>query len=72
MEEGVATQGAHCESHQEGEQELEAGLFEEGDEHHAQQGQQADDGDGHETPEPHPHCRKTPMFIRESDAISTS
>ena len=58
MEEGVAAERAHCQRHQEGEQELEAGLVEDGYEHHTQQRQQADDGDGHETPQPNPHWRK--------------
>lgn len=57
MEESVAAQRAHRQRHQEGEQELEAGLFEDGHEHHAEQRQQADDGDGHEAPDPDPHWR---------------
>lgn len=52
VEEGITTEGAYRQSHQEGEQEFEAGLPEEGYEHHAQQRQQADDGDGNKTPEP--------------------
>lgn len=63
MEEGVATEGAHRKSHKEGEQEFEAGLLEEWYEHHTQQRQQADDGDGYKTPEPHQRWRKTPMLI---------
>lgn len=57
MKESVATQCAHCQCYQEGEQELEAGLVEDGYEYHAQQRQQTDDGDGHETPDPDPHWR---------------
>lgn len=63
MEEGVTTEGAHREGHQESEQEFEAGLLEEGHQHHAQQRQQADDGDGHKPPEPHQHWKKTPACI---------
>ncbi len=37
MKEGVATERAHRQRHQEGEQELEAGLVEDGYEHHTQQ-----------------------------------
>lgn len=64
MEESVAAERAHCQSHQEGEQELEAGLLEDWYEHHTQQRQQADDGDGHKTPQPHPHWknRQTALF----------
>lgn len=58
MKESVATERAHCQRHQEGEQKFETGLVEYGYEHHAQQRQQADDGDGHKTPQPHPHWRK--------------
>lgn len=54
MKEGIATQRAHCQCHQEGEQKLEAGLIKDGHQHHAQQGQQADHGDGHEAPHPDP------------------
>lgn len=54
MEEGIAAQRAHCQRHQEGEQELEAGLIEDGHQHDSQQGQQADHGDGHEAPHPDP------------------
>ena len=55
VKEGVATERAHRQGHEEGEQELEAGLFEDGHENDAQQGQQADDGDGHKAPDPDPH-----------------
>lgn len=55
VEERVATERAHCQRHQEGEQELEAGLFEDGNQDYAQQRQQADDGDGHKAPDPDPH-----------------
>lgn len=58
VKEGIAAERAHCQGHQEGEQELEAGLLEDGDEHDAQQGQQADDGDGHKTPQPNPPWRR--------------
>lgn len=58
MKESVAAERAHCQRHQEGEQELEAGLLEDGYEDHAQQRQQADDGDGHKTPQPHQRWRK--------------
>lgn len=58
MKEGIAAQCAHCQGHKKGEQELEAGLVEDGHEHHTQQGQQADDGDGYEAPHPYPHWGK--------------
>lgn len=58
MEESVAAERAHCQRHQEGEQELEAGLLEDWYEHHTQQRQQADDGDGHKPPQPHPPWKK--------------
>lgn len=58
VEQGVAAQGAHGQRHQEGEQELEAGLVDDGHQHHAQQRQQADDGDGDEAPQPHHGCRQ--------------
>lgn len=54
MEKGIAAQRAHCQRHQEGEQELEAGLIEDGHQHDAQEGQQADHGDGHKAPHPDP------------------
>lgn len=55
MQESVAAERAHCQSHQEGEQELETGLVQDGDQHHPEQRQQADDGDGDEATDPHPH-----------------
>lgn len=58
VKEGVAAERAHRQGHQEGEQELEAGLPEDGDEHHAQQRQQADDGDGHKARQPHNHWER--------------
>lgn len=58
MKKSVAAERAHCQRHQEGEQELEAGLVEDGDEDHTQQRQKADDGDGHKAPDPDPHWRK--------------
>lgn len=54
MEESVATERAHCQRHQESQEKLEAGLFEDRYEYHAQQRQEADDGDGHKTPQPDP------------------
>lgn len=53
VKQGVTAKRAHRQGHQEGEQELEAGLVEDGDEHYAQQRQQADDGDGHKARQPH-------------------
>ena len=58
VKQSVATERAHCQRHQEGEQELEAALVDDGHEHHAQQRQQADDGDGHEAPDPDHHWGK--------------
>jgi len=58
MKESVATERAHCQRHQEGEQVFEAGLFENGYKDHAEQRQQTDDGDGNEAPDPDPHWRK--------------
>lgn len=68
VEESVSTERAHRQGHQEGEQELEAGLVEDGNENDAQQRQQADDGDGHEAPHPGPHWRqnnKDYLFTRQ-------
>lgn len=58
MEESITTERAHCQRHQESEQKLEAGLFENRYEYHTQQRQEADDGDGHKTPQPDPHWKK--------------
>lgn len=57
VEESVAAERAHGQRHQEGEQEFEAGLVEDGYEHHAQQREQADDSDGHKAPQPNPRWR---------------
>lgn len=46
VQEGVSAQRAHSQRHQEAEQELEEDAVHQRDEHHASQGQQADDGDG--------------------------
>lgn len=54
MKKSVTAQRAHCQRHQESEEELEAGLIEDGHQHDTQQGQQADHGDGHEAPHPDP------------------
>ena len=54
----VAAESAHCQRHQEGEEELEAWLVEDGHQNHTQQGQQADNGDGHEAPNPYPHWKE--------------
>lgn len=62
MEESVAAERTHCQRHQKGEQELEAGLLEDWYEHHTQQRQQADDGDGHKAPQPHLHWKKTVLI----------
>lgn len=62
MEEGIAAQRAHCQSHQKGEQELEAGLIEDGHQNDAQQRQQADHGDGHKAPHPDPYCNNKSKY----------
>lgn len=74
MKEGVAAEGAHGQRHQEGEQELEAGLIEDGHQDHPQQRQQADDGDGHKAPHPGPHWRQksTKLISTHSDPPSPS
>lgn len=55
VKERVATERAHCQRHQEREQELEAGLLKNWNQNHTKQRQQADDGDGHKAPHPDPH-----------------
>lgn len=52
VQEGIAAQRAHSQGHQEAEQELEEDPVHERDEDHAQQRQQADDGDGEEAAGP--------------------
>lgn len=56
MKESITAERANRQRHQEGEQELEAGLLEDGDENHADKREQADDGDGDEARDPDPHC----------------
>lgn len=58
VKESVATERAHCQGHQEGEQELEAGLLKDGHKNNTQQRQQADDGDGHKAPDPDQRWRE--------------
>lgn len=72
MQQGVAAERAYRQSHQEGEQELEAGLVEDGDQHHAQQRQQADDGDGHEARQPHVDWQETQENTRVGCESATS
>lgn len=72
VKEGVAAEGAHGQRHQEGEQELEAGLIEDGHQDHPQQRQQADDGDGHKAPHPGPHWRQKSTKLISTHSPSPS
>lgn len=59
VEQGVSAERAHSQGNQEGEQELEAALVEDGHQYYTQQGQQADNGDGDKAPHPDPHYTQT-------------
>lgn len=52
MKEGVAAQRADSQRHQEAEEEVEENFVHERDEDDAEQGEQADDGDGDEAADP--------------------
>lgn len=69
MKKSVTTERAHCQRYQKGEQELEARLLEDGHEYDPQQRQQADDGDGHKSPNPDPHWRRKNKHNKLNDKI---
>lgn len=52
MKEGIAAQRADSQRHQEAEEEVEENFVHERDEDDAEQGEQADDGDGDEAADP--------------------
>lgn len=61
VQEGVPTQSAHSQRHQEAEEELEEDSVHERDEDDAEQGQQTDDGDGQEPTDPRCNNKKQHM-----------
>lgn len=57
MKKGIPTHCPHSQCHKEGEEEFEASLVDDGNQNHAQQGKQANDGDRDDATDP--RCGET-------------
>lgn len=63
MKKGISTHCPDSQRDEEGEKEFEASLVDDGNQNDAQQGQQADDGDGDDAADP--GCRETVALVHE-------
>lgn len=63
MKKGISTHCPYSERNEEREKEFEASLVDDGNQNHAQQGEQADDSDGNEAADP--RCRETVGLVQE-------
>lgn len=61
MKKGISTHCSYSQRDEEGEKEFEASLVDDGNQNHAQQGEQADDSDGDDAADP--GCRETVALV---------